>query len=71
MKKKSILLVDDRMLDKVLDMIKEIIGPEKFDNVEILMDRKDEWPDDITLKMFVILSHVLLKMMANSIQNYS
>ena len=71
MKKKSILLVDDCMLDKVLDMIKEIIGPEKFDNVEILMDRKDEWPDDITLKMFVILSHVLLKMMANSIQNYS
>ena len=64
-------MVDDCMLDKVLDMIKEIIGPEKFDNVEILMDRKDEWPDDITLKMFVILSHVLLKMMANSIQNYS
>ena len=52
-------------------MIKEIIGPEKFDNVKISMDRNDKLPDDITLKMFVILCHVLLKMMANSIQNYS
>ena len=43
-------MVDDYMLEKVLDKIKEIIGIEKFDT-KILIDIEDKLPDDITLKM--------------------
>ena len=39
------------MLDRMLGKIKEIIGIEKFDNTEILIDTDDKLPDDITLKM--------------------
>ena len=35
----------------MLGKIKEIIGIEKFDNTEILIDTDDKLPDDITLKM--------------------
>ena len=35
----------------MLCKIKEIIGIEKFDNTEILIDTDDKLPDDITLKM--------------------
>ena len=31
------LMVDDFMLDKVLDKIKEIIGIEKFDDTKLMM----------------------------------
>ena len=44
-------MVDDYMLEKVLDKIKEIIGIEKFDDAKILIDTEDKLPDDITLKM--------------------
>ena len=42
-------MVDDCMLDKVLDKIKEIIIIEKFDNTKTLIDTGDKFPNDITL----------------------
>ena len=43
---KKSLLVDDYMLDKVLDKIREIIGIEKFDN-KILIDTVYTLKNDI------------------------
>ena len=54
-------MVDDYMLDKVLDKIKEIIGIEKFDDTKILIGMDDKLPDDITLKNFVILTACVIK----------
>ena len=48
-------MVDDYMLDKAFDKIKEIIGIEKFDDTKILTDTDDKLPDGITLKNAVIL----------------
>ena len=48
-------MVDDYMLNKVLDKIKEIISIEKFHDTKILIDADDKLLDDITLKNVVIL----------------
>ena len=48
-------MVDDYMLGKVLVKIKEIIGIEKIDDTEILIDTDDKLPDYVTLKCVVIL----------------
>ena len=40
----------DYLLDKVLDMIKEIIDIKKFDDTKILVTTDDELPDGIILK---------------------
>ena len=42
--------VDDYMLDKGLDQIKEIIDIEKFDHTKILIDTINKLSEDITLK---------------------
>ena len=47
---KKYLMIHDYVLDKVLDKIKEIIGIEKIDNTEILIDTDDKLPDNINLK---------------------
>ena len=57
-RKKKYLVVDDFMLDKVLDKIKEIIGIEKFDDTKILIDKL---PNEITLKNVVILIACVIK----------
>ena len=49
--RKKYLIVDDFMLDKVLNKIKEIISIEKFDNTKILIDTDNELPDDIALML--------------------
>ena len=49
-------MVDDYMLDKVLVKIKEIMGIEKIDDTEILIDTDDKLPDYVTLKCVVILN---------------
>ena len=54
-------MVDDYMLDKVLDKIKEIIGIEKFDGTKILIYTDDKFPDDITLKNVMILMECVIK----------
>ena len=54
-------MVDDYMLDKVLDKIKEIIGIEKFDGTKILIYADDKFPDDITLKNVIILMACVIK----------
>ena len=48
-------MVDNNMLDKVLDKIKEIISIQKVDDSRILIDRDNKLLDDITLKNVVIL----------------
>ena len=55
MKEKKYLMVDDYMLHKLLDNIKEMIGIGKFDDTNILIDMDDKLPNDITLKNVVIL----------------
>ena len=45
------LLVDDYMLRKVLEKIKEILGIEKYDDINILIDTGDELSDGFTVKM--------------------
>ena len=47
-------MVND-ILNKVLDMIKEITSIDKFDNTEFLIEADDKLPDNITLKNVVIL----------------
>ena len=47
---KIFLTYRDYLLDKVLDMIKEIIDIEKFDDTKILVTTDDELPDGIILK---------------------
>ena len=48
-------MVDNNMLDKVLDKIKEIISIQKVDDSRILIDTDNKLLDDITLKNVVIL----------------
>ena len=48
-------MVDDYMLNKVLEKIKEIISIKEFDDTKILIDADNKLPDDITLKSVVIL----------------
>ena len=57
--KKIYLMVDDCILAKVLDGIKEKIGTEKFDNSNILIDTDDKLPDD-TLKNVILMTRVIL-----------
>ena len=58
---KNYLIIDDYMLDKVLDKIKEIIGMKKFDNSKILIDTDDKSPDDNTFKIVVIFMTCVTK----------
>ena len=58
---KKYLMADEYVLDKVLDNIKEIIGIEKFDDTEILMNTDDKLTNDITFKNVVILVTCVIK----------
>ena len=63
-------MVDDYILDKVLDKIKEIVGFEKFEDIKILIEADDKLLDDITLENVVILITWIIKMIINFILNY-
>ena len=52
---KKYLMVNDYMLDKVFDKIKETIGIVKFDDAKIFIDIDNTLLDYITLKNVVIL----------------
>ena len=54
-------MVNDYMLDKVLDEIKETIGIVKCDDAKILIDIDDKLPDYNTLKYVVILITCIIK----------
>lgn len=43
------------LLDKVLDKTKEVMCIEKLDDIKILIDTGDKFPDGITLKDALIL----------------
>ena len=49
------LMIDDYMLDKVFEKIKDIIG------IKILIDMDDKLLDDITLNNVVILMTCIIK----------
>ena len=63
-------MVDNYMVNKVLDKIKEIISIEKFDSVNILIDTNDKLPDEITFKNFLILMTCAIKDDGKFIQSY-
>ena len=54
-------MVEDYMLEKILENIKEITGFEKFDEIKILIDMDDLFSDDISFKNIVILMTYLIK----------
>ena len=60
------MIVNDYMLDKVVDNIKETIGIEKFDDSKILIDADDKIPNYITFKKW----HVPLRIMLNFIRKH-
>ena len=53
--RRKYLMVDDYMLDKVLDKIKDITGTETFDGTQLLTDTDDKRPNDNTLKNVMII----------------
>ena len=55
------MIVDDYMLVKVLDKIKEIIGIDKFDDTQILIQTDGKLLEDITLKIVGILITCVVK----------
>ena len=58
---KKFFMVNDYMLNNVLDMIKEILDIEKFDDATILIDTDDKFTNYITLKKFMILMTWFIK----------
>ena len=48
---KSFLIVDNYMLEKLLEKIKEIIGIDQFDDTKVLIETGVKLPDGITLRM--------------------
>ena len=60
-KENKYLMVNDYMLNKVLDKIKETIDIVKFDYTKILIDTDDKLPDYITFKNVVILITYVIK----------
>ena len=52
-------MVNDYMVDKVLDKIKETIGIVKFDDAKILIDSVDKLPHYITFKNVVIIACII------------
>ena len=55
------MIVDDYMLVKVLDKIKEVIGIDKFDDTQILIQTDGKLLEDITLKIVGILITCVIK----------
>ena len=49
------MIADDYTLHKVLDKIKMIISIEEFNGTKIIVETDDKLPDDVTLKIAVLL----------------
>lgn len=60
-KGKKDFMIYDYVLYKVLNKTKEIIGVKKFDDLKIIIDTDDKFPDNITLKNAVILMTCVIK----------
>ena len=52
-------MADDYTLDKVLDKFKKI-DIEKLDDIRILIDTDDKWPNDITLKNVILMTCLMI-----------
>ena len=59
--KKKYLMVNDYILNIVLDKIKKIIGIDKFDNAEILIDTNYKLSDEFTFQNVVVIITCILK----------
>ena len=59
--RKKYLMVNDYMLDKVLNKIKETTDIVKFDDTKILVDTDDKLTDYIALKNVLILITCIIK----------
>lgn len=55
------LMVDEYMLDKVSNTIKEIIAIGKFEDTKMVVVIADKLPDDISFKKYVILMTCVIK----------
>ena len=55
------MMVDDYMLDKVSNTIKEITAIGKFEDTKMLVVIADKLPDDISFKKYVILMTCVIK----------
>lgn len=55
------MTIDDSVLDKVLDRVKQIIDIENSGNTKILVDTNDKLPDKIVLKSAVVLKTCVIK----------
>ena len=53
------MIADDYTLDKVLDKFKKI-NIEKLDDIRILIDTDDKWPNDITLKNVILMMCLMI-----------
>ena len=58
---KKYLIVNDSVSNEVLDKIRKIIGIGKFDNTKILIEKDDKLPNDVTLKVVIILITCVIK----------
>ena len=54
-------MADDNILDKVLKEIKKLAGIKKFEDVKVLIDADDKFPDYIILKNVVTLITCVIK----------
>ena len=54
-------MVNDYILNIVLDKIKKIIGIDKFDNAEILIDTNYKLSDELTFQNVVVIITCILK----------
>ena len=54
-------MVNDYILNIVLDKIKKIIGIDKFDNAEILIDTNYKLSDEFTFQNVVVIITCILK----------
>ena len=52
-------MIDEYILNKVLDSIKEIIRIEKFDDTKMLIETDDELPDDLTVINVILIKCVI------------
>ena len=68
--RQNCLICDDNILDKVLNIIKEALSNQKFDDTKILIDTDNKLSDDFTVKNIMNLITVLLKIAISLVNNY-
>ena len=68
--RQNCLICADNILYKVLNIIKETLSNQKFDDTKILIDTDNKLSDDFTVKNIMNLITVLLKIAISLMNNY-